>query len=330
MRVVGLLKAIALVLVLCLGWSNPALAQTKATVVVSKVSGVEAAGAPAPFAEIVRREVETALSSSTLFRVPPREGGAEAILDELVRTGRRPPKAVAADFLIVPEVSEFSATQELRQAPNARDNDLVTVRGKLALAVRVLNPRTGETVSQYPVRVSYTPAATMKAASVTRGTEQFYAEKADQVILEAESQTSSALGEQVRRGNLGTGRATISGKTDDPAILAALARLAGAVIVERTLEQTNAIQVLDRQENRIWVNRGSDGGWAVGQTLRIVSKGRELRDPVSGEVLGVTTSDVGKARIVEVQPKLSVAEITSSTGDIAAGALIRRDDPASR
>lgn len=307
-----------------------ALAQTRATVVISKVSGLQASGAPTGFDEILRRELETALSSSTLFRVPARDGAAEAVLDELVRTGRRPPKAVAADFLIVPEISEFSATEELRQAPNARDNDLVSVRGKLSLAVRVLDPRTGETKAQYPVRVTYAPPATMKPASVTRTQERYVEQKVDQVLLEAEAQTNSALGEQVRRGNLGTGRPAEVNATTDSAVLVALARAAGAVVVERTLEQTNAIQVLDRIDNRIWVNRGSDGGWAVGQTLRIVGKGRELRDPVSGEVLGVTTSDLGKARIVEVQPKLSIAEILDASGDIVAGALVRRDDPASR
>lgn len=228
------------------------------------------------------------------------------MIDELVRSNRKPARAVGANFVIIPEVTELTASMEVREVVSANGTDLVSVKGALALNVRVLSPTSGVVAAQYPVRVTYAPPGVMKAAAVAR------------------ANAGGGVGNVV-------GRPVVNGPVTDPAVYVELARLAGQIVVERALEQTNALQVVAREGDRIWVNRGADGGWLVGQTLRIVLRGKELIDPISGEVLGTTTTEIGTARIVETQPKLSIAEIQNASSDVAVGALIQRSSiPTSR
>ena len=83
------------------------------------------------------------------------------------------------------------------------------------------------------------------------------------------------------------------------------------------------IQVLDKNEGVITIDRGEGSGVKVGQVFRIYSVGKELRDPGTGKVLGHDETIVGKVAISELHSKFSTAKILDDTG-IAVGAILRR------
>ncbi len=73
--------------------------------------------------------------------------------------------------------------------------------------------------------------------------------------------------------------------------------------------------------NQLYVNLGQ-GVVAAGGELRIISKGEELIDPETGISLGSLETEIGSARVVNVQEQFSIAELVSSTGSPSRGDLV--------
>ena len=73
--------------------------------------------------------------------------------------------------------------------------------------------------------------------------------------------------------------------------------------------------------NQLYVNLGQ-GVVAAGDELRIISKGEELIDPETGISLGSLDTEIGSARVVNVQEQFSIAELVSSTGSPSRGDLV--------
>jgi hypothetical protein len=64
----------------------------------------------------------------------------------------------------------------------------------------------------------------------------------------------------------------------------------------------------------------------VGQIWTANAPGKELKDPDTGEVLGVEEVPIGKVRITEVLPKFSKGEIVEDLG-VAVGTILRLPSP---
>lgn len=62
---------------------------------------------------------------------------------------------------------------------------------------------------------------------------------------------------------------------------------------------------------QIYTDLAEDSGVAAGNTVIIFREGEELKHPVTGASLGRADEEVGRARILEVGEKTSVAEVTS-------------------
>jgi len=62
---------------------------------------------------------------------------------------------------------------------------------------------------------------------------------------------------------------------------------------------------------RVYTDLTAETGVAVGNTVIIFREGEELKHPVTGAPLGRADEEVGRARIVEVEDKTSIAELTS-------------------
>ncbi len=62
---------------------------------------------------------------------------------------------------------------------------------------------------------------------------------------------------------------------------------------------------------RVYTDLTDESGVAPGNTVIIYREGEELKHPVTGASLGRADDEVGRARIVEVSDKTSVAEVTS-------------------
>ena len=74
---------------------------------------------------------------------------------------------------------------------------------------------------------------------------------------------------------------------------------------------------------RFVVNRGGNTV-AAGDEFQVFAVGEPIVDPDTGESLGRIEDLVGIARIIEVKPKYSVAEMISASTDVSFGMLLRR------
>ena len=61
----------------------------------------------------------------------------------------------------------------------------------------------------------------------------------------------------------------------------------------------------------------------MGDLFNVFAVGKELKDPDTGEVLGRQEVKMGKARVTQVNPKTSLAELTEDLG-VTDGAVLRR------
>ena len=77
------------------------------------------------------------------------------------------------------------------------------------------------------------------------------------------------------------------------------------------------------------MNRGNDSGLHVGDVFDIFEPGEELVDPQTGESLGSTETEVGKARVVRINPKVTIVEMTDGDPSyIQPGFILRAPVPA--
>jgi hypothetical protein len=108
----------------------------------------------------------------------------------------------------------------------------------------------------------------------------------------------------------------------------AMAREAGRVCASAVLDQIYPVEVIGRADNQVWISRGGDAGYEVGDVLRVMTgKGQseQLIHPVTGEVLGVQEKKLGTIKVVDVQPKFTVGEIIDEPGGtIVKGSIIRK------
>ena len=82
--------------------------------------------------------------------------------------------------------------------------------------------------------------------------------------------------------------------------------------------------MLEKAEKEVTINCGSDAGLKAGQVLNVFAVGKELKDLVTGEVLGHDEKFVGRVFIIQLQPKFAKAKIWDDNG-IVMGNILRRD-----
>ena len=70
------------------------------------------------------------------------------------------------------------------------------------------------------------------------------------------------------------------------------------------------MRVLNIQGNKIFINRGKDGGLKKGQKLNVFKPGVALIDPDTGENLGSAETMIGQIKVTRINPKFTIAEIT--------------------
>lgn len=133
------------------------------------------------------------------------------------------------------------------------------------------------------------------------------------------SSTSNGLGVQVarREGNLGTSTfgETPLGRAARDAIEKSV-----AFIVEKldSVPWKGRIAEIDAGPDgaptALYVNAGSRMGLKRGDVLEVYSLGRPIVDPDSGAVIGQTGGIIGRCRLQEVSPDMSVAVPVAGTG----------------
>ena len=82
-------------------------------------------------------------------------------------------------------------------------------------------------------------------------------------------------------------------------------------------------RVADVSGNSITINAGTAAGLAVGQTFTIYHKGKEIKDPTTGEVLDVQTTPLGQLTITTVRDRISMGNYAGSGAPVV-GDVVRK------
>lgn len=106
-------------------------------------------------------------------------------------------------------------------------------------------------------------------------------------------------------------------------LLVDIARAMADKIANRVADVIFPAKIVSKINRQVTINRGDGTSIAVGQDWNVYAVGKELKDPDTGEVLGVQEVFVGKVHITSVLPKVSTAEIISEDNGIAEGAIVR-------
>ena len=82
-------------------------------------------------------------------------------------------------------------------------------------------------------------------------------------------------------------------------------------------------RVADVSGNSITINAGTAAGLAAGQTFTIYHKGKEIKDPTTGEVLDVQTTPIGQLTITTVRDRISIGNYNGSAPPVV-GDVVRK------
>ena len=82
-------------------------------------------------------------------------------------------------------------------------------------------------------------------------------------------------------------------------------------------------RVADVTGNSITINAGSAAGLAAGQTFTIYHKGKEIKDPTTGEVLDIQTTPLGTLTINTVRDKIATGAFAGATAPVV-GDIVRK------
>ncbi len=80
-------------------------------------------------------------------------------------------------------------------------------------------------------------------------------------------------------------------------------------------------KIIKIEGTKAWINMGTMSGLKAGDKFTVVAVGEELKDPDTGQVLGVEESETGEGVVSEVQERFS---IMTFTGKAAAGSKVRK------
>ncbi len=72
-------------------------------------------------------------------------------------------------------------------------------------------------------------------------------------------------------------------------------------------------RIADVNGSNVTINVGLSAGLQVGQTFTVYHKGREIKDPTTGEVLDVQTTPIGQMTLSLVRDKIAVGSYSGTT-----------------
>ena len=82
-------------------------------------------------------------------------------------------------------------------------------------------------------------------------------------------------------------------------------------------------RVADVNGGSITINAGTAAGLQAGQTFTVFHKGREIKDPTTGEVLDVQTTPIGQLTLTLVRDRISVGNFNGATTPVV-GDVVRK------
>jgi curli biogenesis system outer membrane secretion channel CsgG len=82
-------------------------------------------------------------------------------------------------------------------------------------------------------------------------------------------------------------------------------------------------RVADVSGNVLTINAGSGAGLAAGQTFTVYHKGKEIKDPSTGEVLDVQTTPIGQLTITTVRERIAMGNFNGAVKPVV-GDVVRK------
>ncbi|MBZ5602169.1 MAG: CsgG/HfaB family protein [Acidobacteriia bacterium] len=82
-------------------------------------------------------------------------------------------------------------------------------------------------------------------------------------------------------------------------------------------------RVADFSGGMLTINAGAAAGLKAGQTFTVYHKGKEIKDPTTGEVLDVQTTPIGKFTITTVRDRISMGSYSGATSPVV-GDIVRK------
>ena len=106
----------------------------------------------------------------------------------------------------------------------------------------------------------------------------------------------------------------------------AMIKKISAQMVDQLLDLVFPVRIIKVQGDRVFLNRGKDGGFKPGMRLKVYTEGEALIDPYTKEVLGAAEEYAGIIKVTRVNPKFTLATIIKRTGNckITSGCIVRK------
>ena len=169
---------------------------------------------------------------------------------------------------------------------------------------------------------------------VPRLDDRFHRSEAGRLEVQVDviaSDTSQIIGSYALSDSFASTEAIVSGRRrPSTSRFVDMADAIGRALADNVLRDVFPIKVIEASEDgqRIYLNRGADGGLSLGDTLTLYHVGKELIDPDTGEDLGSAEEELGKIKIVDVQSKVSIARFLDqkrTDGDAVINRISRGD-----
>lgn len=245
--------------------------------------------------------LETELQQTGRFRLANRSHIDAALYEQQLNAGgltagtaAQPAQLVGAQFLIRGTVTDFTLAQKgggFSIGGNLGGGVVGGIgprsrTGQVAIDFQVMDSTTGEIVDAFSV------SKKVKSRSIALSASR------DGINVGGNRFENTALGDAARE-----------------AIAEASTRVAHSLA-----GQAWAAHVAQVRPDTLYVNVGADGGLKAGDTLKIFRVIDQINDPVTGAILGMERSEIGRATITSVADKYARADysamLTPEAGDI--------------
>lgn len=94
-------------------------------------------------------------------------------------------------------------------------------------------------------------------------------------------------------------------------------------MVSRITNIVYPVKVARAEGKTLYLNRGADGNFKVGDLVSVYSQGQAIVDSDTGETLGNTENEIAQARVTSVEARFTKVELTSEAA-IKEGMLVRK------
>lgn len=141
-----------------------------------------------------------------------------------------------------------------------------------------------------------------------------------------DTSTGQSVGSYLLQDSFKTKEAIVNGKGGAPesSRFLDMANTIGQSFADNLISVVFPMKVIGLSNGQIYINRGAEGGVAKGDVFEVFHVGEALVDPDTGQSLGVIEDRLGDIKVVEVKPKVAIAEPVSLTGEIAKLDIVRK------